>query len=432
MSMCRPCEEKAGCQLSLISELRKERVVKAIADGSGSDFCVFIGVYNAMQHIPRIERWLNEIDLEGCDLIVCDNLSTDETCTWFEENLDQLNCRRITLVQNPRNFGGYGNLVFNLDLIEGYEWVTTLHQDDEYRSDHCQLHRLTAESAAKDLGVISSEATSWNITNGSEIPYPRLAWLMPDTIDEAASFLMTLQNHFLPFSGASFRTQMLRQIPIAWHNAAFPDSELILKAIPRWKFRYLREPTVRYFENPDSESHSIRSSERELGIALSLVRVFTAEGFSDLIGSLDEKQTLEFLSQLREILALRLRDRNLYLLLSLIAHEVAWSIREESVLLLPGIRSAYRELGNSNTLDLLEGLGHRSFPQEPVSKRQSASEIEGGSHSTSPRDGRTAKGLLLNIMGHVPRKFRIVAFRILSRNRIMWKMFPSWKFRGLK
>jgi len=432
MSMCRPCEEEAGFQLSLISELRKERVIKANTEGNASDFCVFIGVYNAMQHIPRIKGWLKEIDLEGCDIYICDNLSTDETFKWFEENLEHIKCRRITLVQNPRNFGGYGNLVFNLDLMEGYEWVTTLHQDDEYRSDHCQLHRLTAESAAKDLGVICSEATSWDMTNGSEIPYPRLSWLMPDNVDEAATFLMTLQNHFLPFSGASFRTQMLRQIPITWHNAAFPDSELILKAIPSWKFTYLREPTVRYFENPDSESHSIRSSERELGIALSLVRVFTAAGFSDLIGSLDEKQTLEFLSEMREILALRLRDRNLYLLLSLIAHGVAWSSREESILFLLGICSAYRELGHSNTLDLLEGLDHRKFPQEPMSNSQSESETEGGSNSTSARIGRTARELLLNILGHVPRKYRISVFRIVSRSPITWKIFPSWKFRGRK
>ena len=418
--------------MPLISELRKERVIHTNKQWDHSKFCVFFGVFNAMPHINRIEKWLKELDLDETDLYICDNSSTDGTLDWFRRNLNVLGTSQVSLIQNSRNLGGYGNLVLNLDLIEDYEWVTTLHQDDEYFPNHCQLHRKAAASAPENIGAISSEAISINVTSGVEIPYPRLSWLLPNRIDEASTFLSILQNHFLPFSGGSFRTKMLRETPVAWHNAAFPDSELILKAIPRWKFVYLRDPTVRYFENPNSESHSIYEAEREMGIALSLIRVFKEGGFSELVRSLDDQMCTKFLSELQEILSFRIRDRNLYLLLNLLAHEVAWASRDESFEMLPRIKSAYGELGSSNTLNLFNGLGkaessdHLHFTGQLAKRHVKSYEPNSTAHYSN------MKGLLLYLLGWIPRKYRPVLLRVLMSNPISKRAFPQWKFRGLK
>jgi hypothetical protein len=140
----------------------------------------------------------------------------------------------------------------------------TLHQYDEYSPDHLEEHSKIMDQASASLGMISSESRSFS-PDGRGLSCPRRAWLLGPAGSPADFFIGHLKNHSFPFSAASFGVEMLNNIPIVWQSAAFPDKDMVLRAIPKWSFHYSSRATVRYLENPNSESHDVSRGQRELG-----------------------------------------------------------------------------------------------------------------------------------------------------------------------
>jgi len=144
-----------------------------------------------------------------------------------------------------------------------------------------ESHIENSNEASNFLGMSCFEAISVNI-EGKRLGYPCGAWFLGPDPRAADIFIAHLKNHSYPFSGASFRTSMLREISIPWHSTAFPDAEIVLRALPFWSFKYLQSATVKYLENPDSESHALSTEHRDFGGFLALVRVFKSDGFQCL------------------------------------------------------------------------------------------------------------------------------------------------------
>lgn len=406
---------------------RKQVLLKGTTNST--KMVAFLGLFNCTRYRLQILSWLPSLDLTGFELIVCDNSSSDKSLEWFCEEVVPLLSVPVTLIRNGNNLGGYGSLIGNLDYLQHYEWVMTLHQDDMYRSDHAQLHRAAADTATGEIGAIFSEAISKRSLDGGEVAFPRAAWLYGKSSRPEQIFLDTIRGHFLPFSGATFRLRMLLKIHIPWHNAAFPDSELVLQALPEWKYLYLRDPSVTYLENPLSESHSLAEPEKVFGIAASLLRVFSGANFAKLVKDLSESELTEFATKLMTVISSRFHDESLSRLLIIVFSEAIFEACGGSGPSLDVLIRAYQHFGRTNTGSLLSNLKGQVI--ETDIGLETSTEISGVQKSERRNSMKVSKIFFLLILRLLPRDKRPEIFRRVMGLGFMKKRFPLWDYNSL-
>jgi len=412
----------------LTDEIRACREIIGELDSIESDHVVFLGLYNSAKFQGKIEKWLPSLMIEGVPLLVVDNFSSDDTWVWAKEVLRLLlPTTKVVLVRNPINLGGYGSLVTNLDLFKESKWVMTLHQDDEYDPQHLESHIENSNGASNSLGMICSEATSVN-SEGKRLGYPRGAWFLGPDPTAADIFIAHLKNHSYPFSGASFRTSMLREISIPWHSTAFPDTEIVLRALPSWSFKYLHSATVKYLENLDSESHVLSTEHRDFGGFLALVRVFRSDGFQRLSTQLDSADAELFAVAVHEALLVRIRDPLLQRLVQVVAQEAIIEFsglsRTSARLLLP----SFLEVGDSQAIANL--VSNANFDvnhfQEAISPaEESGSQIKPLNSGSSQKSQRI---LIARFMGIFPPRFARAIYRLFLKLPYFRKRLPQWNF----
>lgn len=257
--------------------MRAQRLFAATADSSLSDSIatIYLGLYNAMPYLESLEEQLKgqKTDLP---VVVVDNDSTDGTWETVQA-WKAIFGRRLTLVKNPRNLGGAGSLYLNADLIKT-AWFMTFHQDDLYLPHHASTLCSAIDTAQESTICITTEMGRLS-PSGDILPTPaRASWFMPDTTP-ATVFLTNLRLHNVPFPAAAFKTTTFFEIETPWHSTAFPDTEWVLSAAPNGTFEYVATETMKYRENPQSESHKLDREEKEIGATTALLRTFSRPGF---------------------------------------------------------------------------------------------------------------------------------------------------------
>jgi hypothetical protein len=243
------------------------------------------------------------MDNKDIPLIIVDNNSDDQTWDLAIKEISRAYPNSV-FVKHPINLGGYGGLATNFDLLTRSEWVTTFHQDDVYAPGHLSIHRALALVAAPNLGIISSEQQSF-LPTGEKLGFPRASWLMDSDPDPVTMFLANLNHHTLPFSGASLRLELLRQLEIPWHSTAFPDTEIVLRMLPAWTGTVTDKVIVKYLENPTSESHSTPDKEKDLGARMALIRVFGSDGFRRICNMVLPDEMSRFVERLMQAIHFR-------------------------------------------------------------------------------------------------------------------------------
>jgi glycosyltransferase involved in cell wall biosynthesis len=413
----------------LINELRAAREVIGDVTSLKRNSVIFLGLYNSGQFFGKIEKWLPSIEAKSLAILIVDNASTDGTWNWAQEVLTPLLPNaNVVLVRNPVNLGAGGSLLVNLDFLSSAEWVMTLHQDDEYSPDHLQEHSKIMDQASSSLGMISSESRSFS-PDGRELSYPRGAWLLGPDASPADIFIGHLKNHSFPFSGASFRVEMLNNIPILWHSNAFPDTELVLRAIPKWSFHYISRATVRYLENPKSVSHALSQGQRELGSFLALVRVFRSPEFSNLLRKLEMLELEDFAVGVNSALRIRLTDATLLGLIQAIAQETILEYSGLNGTSAALLRPAFKDIGDFQAFNTLSHLA-------TFGERDPSIESEGSIAFVQPAfrvDDSTVKKwsvrLLPTLLGVLPRWLaRLIYIRVLRTSHIRTTQ-PQWNFK---
>ncbi len=359
--------------------------------------------------------------------MICDNNSTDETWS-LARDLIPKSYPKVVFVQTPINLGGYGAFSLNFDLFKHAEWVTTFHQDDKYGQDHLSGHAELTSSAAPNIGLIASEQQSY-APNGSRLGYPRAYWFLPPNPEPARVFLANLKRHTLPFSGASFRRQLLEEIRIPWHSTAFPDTELVLRMLPKWSGMVDSNSVVQYLENPLSESHSIENPERNLGAAMALARVFASRNFSELCSLVPAKERETFVSEVLAGLDHRIEEITHHKFTTTLALEIMFQEFGPLPVISQKLESVYYNIGAYTASDLLHTLHTTLSSQEsesclriPAEKRGHRVKAEGisGRHSTLKR-------LLARLLGILPIVIRKGLVRKLISLANKLGIQTSWK-----
>lgn len=399
--------------MSLINLLREKRVIVGDTSTLESRHVAYLGLYNPTRHLDSIQEWISRIDADGIPLLVVDNspegaeldAALTENWTAFES---------IVYARNPINLGGFGSLSTNLDLLSKADWVTTFHQDDQYPSQHLKVHSELAGNVSADVAIVASEQESFS-PKGEKLGYPRASWFLGTKPDPVALFLANLRHHTIPFSGATFRLEMLRDVSIPWHSTSFPDTEIVLKMLPRWSSFVTPNSIVRYLENPESESHSIPESERDFGASMALVRVFGAVGFGEICKKLSENEIEGFTSALSSGVSQRLQSTQAARTTEVLALEIMLEHLGPHPSITSRLEPHYAQIGASSASTLLHNLhsfgelGDKNSSEgcEPV-----AIWTEKGQGPSKQSIKRKAVHQVARILGFLPRPARIVVWKI--------------------
>lgn len=296
-----------------------------------SDHIVFLGLHNPNRFRDALESWLVKFNFTGSTLVAVDNCSSEDPEHWVRAILDE-NGVSYAFLRNERNLGGYGSLLRNLGATSGAKWITTLHQDDIYSPEHLQNHLdVIRSSNSPNLGYIFSESVSFSPVTGKEIPFPRGHWLLEGVTEPYKLFLANLKSHVFPFSGASLRRDLLLDFQLPENSVAFPDTELLLLTLPFVEYKFSSHRTVKYLENPESESHSLLSTERETGVYEALTRVLNSESFGELVSQVDLGKRTLFLRELERGVRLRLKSPFHRSMLTHLAQVRMKEIRDQSL-----------------------------------------------------------------------------------------------------
>jgi glycosyltransferase involved in cell wall biosynthesis len=385
----------------------------------GFEHVVFLGTYNADPFQDQIEKWLPALDLTNTALIVADNHSSDSTQQWMEKLIASLDCFSVLEV-NERNFGGYGNLATNLHRFTDAKWVTTLHQDDQYAPEHIQNHRRVLKGAASDLGMICSEAISVT-TDGKRIGYPRAHWLLENNPDPVTVFLAHLRNHAYPFSGATFSKNVLLNFPIPWHSTSFPDTEIVMKMAVDYRVEFADGVTVKYLENPNSESHSLAPRHRDFGAFQALLRVFAHPNYEKLCRQIPERDIAGYLKSLDEGISQRFQDTSYSELMKQAAFEITAQHIGTGPEMATHLAEGYVRVGDSRALEILHALGART----PKTAQEDSINLPGPKpHASSA----SAVGFLTALSGLLPRWLRKILFKALMSSSVGRSKLASWNF----
>jgi glycosyltransferase involved in cell wall biosynthesis len=379
------------------------------------NFTVFIGVYNGQKYLESLLSQLLSQSYQDFQLVVIDNASTDGSWAALAD-WPAIFGARLILHRNETNLGGGGSIAkaINSGLIKT-DWFTMLHQDDDYFSGHLEKLVETIQDSPNDVVAVCTGMASMN-ENSQTIPTPpRASWLVED-YSTPSSFLINLRTQTLSFPTAAFRTQEFSKCFRFWHSPTFSDTETTLLLCGHGEFRYVLQETMRYRENPQSESHVVNSVEALLGATISLSRVFTSEEFRTVLSKVDHSQRDLFFNELMSSIEIRLRDSNLLYLVKILASEAccnAWEYKESQPSIL--LSEFYQAVNSRFTQTLLSNLSGEPIPEINKDLNEGLRILSGVLSQEVFNQHTKRKSHINAIFGKLPLAIRIRIFRAYVR-----------------
>jgi len=339
---------------NLIEILRKERLILENDLKSDSKLTVYVGIYNGVKFLDGIQSFLNTSTLRDFKLVIVDNSSTDGSWGVLMNWVDTFGVP-TKVVRNPINLGGSGGFGLNKDLLQT-EWVTAIHQDDRYETNHLETLYTAALRSSSEVLAVSTEMGSMREDGSTILAIARPIWLA-DSTSKANFFLANLRTHLVPWGSTIFKTREFLSIELPWHSTAFPDTELLLRLCAKGKFINLPVQTMSYRENLVSESHGLSGDEKDLAIVAALSRVFASPEFIDIARTVDAEKRPDFYQAVKLGIALRLKRAELRSVAELIAEEsllIAWNYTNPE--LVGEVSSRYSEMGSNRVSELLDSI----------------------------------------------------------------------------
>ena len=339
---------------NLIEILRKERSILENDLKSDSKLTVYVGIFNGIEHLDGVEKFLKSSSLRDFNLVIVDNSSTDGSWDVLEKWIERFEVP-AKIVRNPINLGGGGGFELNKDLLHT-EWVTFIPQDDRYEANHLETLFSTAVRSSSEVLAVSTEMGSMREDGTAIFSIARPIWLA-DSTNKASFFLANLRTHLVPWGSTIFKTKEFLSIELPWHSSAFPDTELLLRLCAKGKFINLPVQTMSYRENLVSESHGLSGDEKDLAIVAALSRVFASAEFLDIARTVDAEKRQDFYLAVKNGVALRLKRAELRSVAELIAEEsllIAWNYSNPELVV--GVGNKYSEMGSNRVSELLDSI----------------------------------------------------------------------------
>ena len=409
------------------------REAKARISLMSQPLTVFLGIYNGSTYLDSLKIQLMNQSIRDFKLLVVDNCSQDSSWQQLQEWKEEFG-EALTLHRNEHNLGGGGSLDYALrNGLINTPWFAMMHQDDFYLPSHVKvLTNAIQVSSPFTVGICTAMGSMDN--DGSTQPTPpRALWLIEDS-SQANSFLINLRLQAFSFPTAAVKLDAFLESFAHWHSPSFSDTETTLNLITRGELKYIMKETIKYRENPNSESHVVNSFESTMGASLGLTRVFTSKGFRNLLKKVEIDLRAKFFAELMSGIENRLSESSMAHHLKILATEeccYAWNYSElESNSFLSNI---YATLGSNFTSTLLAEKSSISIPPSDqtleTSLRFYSNQLGNASFGRSTIKSRA--NLLLRFTMTLPLPVRRYLFRVYVKLRAIkqpdyyWNVF--WK-----
>ena len=375
------------------------------------EITVFLGTYNGEKYLHDLKGQIKSQTFQDFHLVVVDNASTDnsfEKLSAWESDFGD----KITLYRNDENLGGGGSLCKALsEKYIGTEWFVTLHQDDFYLPNHLEVIAKTIREAPDSVVAVCTSMGSMDENGRAQASPPRAAWLLDD-MSPVSSFLINLRFQTLSFPSSAFKTKAFSESFRYWHSPAFSDTETTLYLCAHGEFRYVPTETMRYRENPSSESHVVNSLEAGISAAIGLSRIFASQEFKCILRLVEPSSRATFFSELVSSIELRIPNSPLMHFVKILATEECsqvWEYRESAPNI--ALSSIYDGVGSEFSSKLLARLA-RHEPAKATSDLEEAllelSRVKAIEISTSASRSRSN---LWSLVSHLPLPLRRKLFR---------------------
>jgi glycosyltransferase involved in cell wall biosynthesis len=394
---------------------------------------VFLGVYNGTDYLDSLMSQLRNQTLKDFRLVIVDNCSQDSSWNKLQEWKEEFG-EVLTLHKNEHNLGGGGSLdqALRIGLIST-PWFAMMHQDDFYLPNHIEVLINAIQGASPNTVGVCTSMGSMDNEGLIEPSSPRALWLIEDT-SQINSFLVNLRVQAFSFPAAAVKTNSFLESFAHWHSPSFSDTETTLNLTTRGVLEYVKKETVKYRENPNSESHVVNSFESAVGTSLGLTRVFTSKGFRDLLAKVDVDLRAKFFAELMSGIENRLTESSMAYHLKILAAEeccYAWNYSElESNIFLS---STYASLNSNFTASLLAGKSGKLTPPPDQTLEESLKSYSNqlGNASFGRSSIKSKRNPLLRISSALPLPARMYLFKMYVKLRAIkqpdyyWNVF--WK-----
>ncbi|CAN1644191.1 Glycosyltransferase 2-like [Candidatus Nanopelagicaceae bacterium] len=400
---------------------------------TGPILTVFLGIYNGTAYLDSLKFQLKEQINQNFALVVVDNCSQDASWEQLQSWKSEFGSS-LTLIRNSENLGGGGSLEKSLrqGLIKT-PWFVMMHQDDYYLPNHLEtLENEILKSSEKTVGICTSMG-SMDKDGIVSASFPRAAWLIDDS-SQLNSFLINVRLQAFSFPSAAVKTNIFMESMGFWHSPSFSDTETTLNLITRGEIKYLKFETMRYRENPISESHVINTFESIVGAGIGLGRVINSEGFRDLLGTIDEDTKGKFFLELMSSIEIRIPDSAMCSYLKILAAEeccFSWGYSEiESSKFLS---SAYASVDSRFTSTSLSSRIGEKEPQLNIELEKSLRKFSNQFNTEifSLISTRKSENLGINLISRLPLWVKTKLFKLYVRVHAIkqpnyyWNIF--WK-----
>lgn len=270
---------------------------------------VFLGLYEGGSYLRSRLEDIRRQDTQSFYVLIVDNCSSDFDRNKYEEEIRRADLApgRWQLVRNPANLGGLGSFQLNLDFVPS-DWVTSMHQDDYYKSNHVSLHLEVLSKADSSVLTISSDMGSLNGLGKQVGAPPRTSWFLPNKGERHDLFLATVATQAIPFPALSMKKSFAELDLVPWPSVAFSDSELSLRSLMLGRHEFIAAETMLYRENPASESHIQGIEIRNHSAMLGLIRVFGSSNFRNFAADLVPERRAAFANRLQHGIHSRISD----------------------------------------------------------------------------------------------------------------------------
>lgn len=325
----------------------------------GFQTTVFLGLYEGSHYLRSRLSELQNQDSQSFYLLIADNFSKEFDRALIEAELKDTGIEpgRWILVRNPVNLGGLGSFQLNLDLIPS-EWITSVHQDDSYLSNHLRTHIEAIANLSEGVVTISSDMGSLGPAGNKAAALPRANWFIKAT-DSKSMFLANVAMQIVPYPALSIRKSIAELDLVPWATVAFSDSELTLRNLMIGEHKFLQLETVMYRENPNSESHVQGIEVRNHSATIGLLRVFSSSDFSSFVSDLAPQLRVAFTMKLQQSIRVRLADSDaadlvIAAALEQLAHAWGYAVGHANT----QMANVFLSKNQGYSADILNGLNH--------------------------------------------------------------------------
>jgi glycosyltransferase involved in cell wall biosynthesis len=394
---------------------------------------IFLGIFNGSSYLDSLRSQLKNQTEKNFKLVVVDNCSEDSSWSQLQEWKSDF-ADAITLHRNEQNLGGGGSLESTLKESRiKTPWFAMMHQDDFYLPNHIETLLSEIDKAPEKIVGICTAMGSMNNDGSNRISPPRASWLIEDT-SQINSFLVNLRLQAFSFPTAAVKTASFIESFAHWHSPSFSDTETTLNLITRGELKYIKKETIKYRENPESESHVVNSFESSVGVSLGLTRVFTSIGFRQLLAGVSEEVRGQFFLGLISGIDNRLLDSSMSYHLKVLAAEeccYAWGYSElESNNFLS---TTYASLGSNFTSRMLADRIKIDLPARDKELEDSlrAYSNQLGLATFGRSTINSKQSYLIRLASKLPLRVRTILFKVYVRLRAIkhpdyyWNVF--WK-----